>query len=202
METVRYWRFPQVVGQIGVEPLDQALPGIVPVAAQVDFPEQEIADGISPEFLDGLHRIHHIALGFGHFVPVHHQPAVAVHFLGQVEAHGHQHGRPDDGMEPDDFLPHQVEVRRPEPVELVHIPAEADAGEVGQQGIEPHVHHVFGIEGHLDAPVEAAPADAQVFQPCLMKLIISFRRDTGWMKSGWVSMYSRIRSAYLDIRKK
>ena len=104
----------QVVGQVCIDPVDKSIPAEVAVAAQIDLPQQEIADSIGAEFIDQAVRIHYVADGFAHFGAVHYQPAVAVHFLRNFFPHGHQHNGPDNRMETNDLLAYQMDIRRPE----------------------------------------------------------------------------------------
>ena len=43
---------PQVIGQIGIDALDEGIPGEIAILPQVDFTQQEIADGIRSKFLN------------------------------------------------------------------------------------------------------------------------------------------------------
>ena len=62
-----------------------------------------------------------------------------------------------------DVLGDEVRRGRPPALEVGSVGI-ADAREVGEQGVEPDVADVVGVEGELDAPVEAffRTRDAQV----------------------------------------
>ena len=94
----------QIVGQIGVNASNQRIAGEVAIAAQIDFTQQEVTNGVSAEFVDQGQRINNIALRFGHLVAIHNQPAVAVHLFRHLQAHSMQHNGPNNGVEAHDFL--------------------------------------------------------------------------------------------------
>ena len=76
--------------------------------------------------------------------------------LGKFQAHGHEEGGPVDGVEAEDVLAHDLEVRRPGPFRC--------AREVVQQRVEPHIDHMLLVAGNWNAPVDAGAADAQVLE--------------------------------------
>ena len=92
--------------------------------------------------------------------------------LGQGQAHAHQHGGPDDGVEPDDLLAHDVIVGGPIAVEImVAVVIQTQGGGVVEQGVHPHVHHVAGVEVHGNAPAEAGTGNAQILQTGLDEVV-------------------------------
>ena len=162
----------QVVGQVHVDGLDQQFVGEVAVGAEGEGPQQEEAQGVHAELLRQDIGVHHVALGLGHLAAVHHQPAVAVHVLGQGHFHAHEHGGPDDGVEPDDLLAHKVDVGGPILVVIV-IPVvhKAQGGGVVEQSVHPDVYHMARVKVHGNAPGEAGAADAQVLQAGLDEVV-------------------------------
>ncbi len=68
-------------------------------------------------------------------------------------------------MEADDVLADDMHLSRPEALELVglHI-READSGQVVGERVDPHIHDVFRIAGHRNAPVEGGARDGKVLQ--------------------------------------
>ena len=85
--------------------------------------------------------------------------------LGQRHFHAHEHGGPDDGVEPDDLLAHDVDVGGPVLVVIVVLVVEeAQSSGVVEEGVHPHVHHVAGVKVHRHAPGKAGTGDAQVLQ--------------------------------------
>ena len=162
----------QLVGKVGVDGGDQQLVGEVAVGAEGEGAQQEEPQGIHAEHLGQGIGVDNIALGLGHFAAVDHQPAVAVHMLGQGQTHAHQHGGPDDGVEPDDLLAHDVIVGGPIAVEImVAVVIQTQGGGVVEQGVHPHVHHVAGVEVHGNAPVEAGTGNAQILQTGLDEVV-------------------------------
>ena len=157
----------QVVGQIHIDAVDQQLVGEVAVGAKREITQQEVTQGVGAVTLGQQIGVHHIALGLGHLAAVQQQPAVAVNVLGQGHIHAHQHGRPDDGMEPHDLLADKMHVSRPESLVVavgVLIVHEAQGGGVVEQGIDPDVDDVLGVEVDGDAPLETSTGDAEVLQ--------------------------------------
>lgn len=73
-------------------------------------------------------------------------------------------------MEADDFLPHQMDISRPEFLEFFRIVHNAGSGQVVDQGIEPYVYHVFGVERHRNAPGKAGAGHTEVLQAALHEL--------------------------------
>ena len=98
----------------------------------------------------------------------HRKEAVREHVLGQRLANGHKHGRPNNAMEADDVLAHNVVLRGPTESELslgsIVVEAIAHSRHVIQQRVEPHVGHVAVIERHGNAPIEARAAHGKVVQ--------------------------------------
>mmetsp|Transcript_19789 Transcript_19789/g.31058 ORF Transcript_19789/g.31058 Transcript_19789/m.31058 type:complete len:345 (-) Transcript_19789:242-1276(-) len=94
---------------------------------------------------------------------------MAVNSCGQGHVGGHEHARPDDGVEPDNVLADDVAGGGPEGGGPGRGVQPADAREVVRQRVEPDVHDVFLVEalGHAHAPLEGGAADAQVPQRLL-----------------------------------
>ena len=95
---------------------------------------------------------------------------MAEHRVRDGQPGRHEHGRPDDAVETRDVFAHEVVLHGPAGVELagaLALVAVADAGEVGQQSVGPHVGHVALVERQRHAPVERAARDGQVLQTAL-----------------------------------
>ena len=71
---------------------------------------------------------------------------------GHREFEGHQHRRPDDRVEPEDFLADDVERRRPVTVAVIIGIRKVECGGIVQKGIDPDVDHVLFITGERNAP--------------------------------------------------
>ena len=67
-------------------------------------------------------------------------------------------------MEPGDVLADDVDVRRPERLEPLLVAAVADRRDVVQQGVEPDVDRLLGVERDRDAPGEPFAGDRDVLQ--------------------------------------
>ena len=88
--------------------------------------------------------------------------------LRHRQAGAHQEGRPVDGVEADDVLADDVQVGRPEFLELrALVVGKADAGDVVGERVDPDIHHVARRVRHRDAPVERRSRDRDVLQPAL-----------------------------------
>ena len=93
---------------------------------------------------------------------------MAEHALRQRQIQCHQHGRPQDGVETQDFLAHHVQVGRPELIVIVvGVVAVAQCGDIVAQGVHPHIHGVLGVEGHGNAPLDRGAGHAGVLQALL-----------------------------------
>ena len=97
---------------------------------------------------------------------------MTIDLLGQGFAQAHEHGRPDDGVEADDFLADEVNVARPIFIVVVILVVQVtQGGDIVAQSVHPDVDHMTGIEGDGDAPGEAGAADAEVFQAGLDEVV-------------------------------
>ena len=158
----------QVVRQITVDAVDQCLVGEHTIVAKGDLAQQEVADGVHAVAVAQDNGVYHVAHRLGHLAAVHQQPAVAEHLLGQRQIQCHQHGRPQDGVEAQDFLAHHVQVCRPELIVIViSLVAVAQCGDIVAQSIDPDVHSVLGVKGHGDAPLDRGAGHAGVLQALL-----------------------------------
>ena len=89
---------------------------------------------------------------------------MAVDFLRQFHAQGHQNDRPDDAVEPDDLLADQMHVRRPELGEFFPVMQIAGRRNIVGQRVEPDVDDVLSVEGNRNPPVERGAGHAKVFE--------------------------------------
>ena len=162
----------QVVGQVHVNGVDEQLVGEVAVRAEGEGAHEEEAQGVHPKLLRQHVGVHHVALALGHLAAVQQQPAVAKDMAGQRHVHAHEHGGPDDGVEADDLLAHEVVVGGPVVVVVVVLVVEqAQGGGVVEQGVHPHIDHVAGVKVHGHPPGEGGPGDAQVLQAGLDEVV-------------------------------
>ena len=72
-------------------------------------------------------------------------------------------------MEADDVLTHDVLLSRPEAGETLGGLGVAITGgsDVVDEGVEPHIGHVVGVEGQRDAPIERGARDGEVLEAAL-----------------------------------
>ena len=108
--------------------------------------------------------------------------------LGQGLANSHEHGRPNDAVEADDVLAHDVELRRPAIGQLgtglIGVDTVADGRHVVEQRVEPHVGHVALVERNLDAPVKARAAHRKIVEAALDKATHLVHAERGLDKVG------------------
>ena len=158
----------QVVGQVGVDAVDQRFVGERAVVAERHFAQQEVAHGVHAVAVAQLDGVDDVALRFAHLAAAQQQPAVAEHFLGQRQVQRHQHGGPDDGMEAQNLLAHHVQVGGPELViVVVGVVAVTQRRDIVGKRVDPHIDRVLGVERHRDAPAHAGAGHTGVLQALL-----------------------------------
>ncbi len=105
---------------------------------------------------------------------------MAKHLLRQGQTQGMEHNRPNNGVEADNFLAHQMHICRPVLVKQVLIlTAVAQCRDVVGQRIQPHIYRVLGVKVHRNAPLDGGTADAQVIQAGLEEIIDHFVGTAG-----------------------
>ena len=136
---------------------------VAAILAEGDFGHEEIANLIDAIGLHHRHGIDDIAQGFGHFLAAVEQKPVGENPLGQGDTGGHQERRPVNGVKTHDILADDVNVGRPEFLEFIGVfVREPHAGNVVGQGIDPDIHHMGVVAGHLDPPIESGARDRQI----------------------------------------
>ena len=155
----------EIVCQIVIQTVEHHFVCIESVLTESILTEQEIFQGIDAVAFDQLDGIHHIASGFRHLAAFQQNPAVTQHFLRQRQVERHQHSRPDNRMEPDDFLSHQMNVGRPvffkETVLLIRV---SQSRNIVGKSIQPDIYDVLRIGRNADAPVEGTAGNTQVVE--------------------------------------
>ena len=129
--------------------------------------EHEVPHRIHTEQLHQIVGVDHIAQALGHLVALHQQPGVTEHLLGQLLAHAHKENGPINGVETNDVLADQMQIRRPELLILfvvIAIRVIAAEGDIVAQGIQPHIGHMAGVKFHGNAPGKAGAGNAQILQ--------------------------------------
>ena len=137
--------------------------------AELHVAHEVVAVGVHAEHAHQIGRHKTIALRLRHLLALGEQKAVAEHRVRDGHAGGHEHGRPDDAVEAGDVLAHEMVLNGPAAIELDLAlgVAVADAREVRDERVGPHVEHVALIPRHGDAPVEAGAGDGQILQAAL-----------------------------------
>ena len=174
-----------VVGEVGVYAGDEQLVREVAVRAERELAHQEVAQRVHAVALRQDDGIDDVALGLGHLAAAQQQPAVAEDLLRQGLAHAHEHRRPDDGVEADYLLADHMHVGGPvfllAVAALVHV---AEGGQVVEQRVHPHVHHVSRVKVHGHAPGEARARDAQVLETGVDEVLYHLIDAAGRLEEG------------------
>ena len=87
--------------------------------------------------------------------------------LRNRQSRRHQKRRPVHRVEPDNFLSHQMQIRRPVTALLILRPAHR--AQISRQRIEPHIKYVRLLARHRNAPADRRPRNTQIPQPALHK---------------------------------
>ncbi len=153
----------EAVRELGLVARAEVLPAERAVLAEGDGAHEVVAERVDAEGVgDGL-RHDARELRLRHLLAADEQPAVAEDTAGRLLAERHEHGRPDDRVEAEDVLAHEVR-RGPTAAEPLVVDAVADGRDVVHQRLEPHVDHVALVPRDRDAPVEAGARDRQVLE--------------------------------------
>ena len=100
---------------------------------------------------------------------------MAVDVLRKRHPHAHEHGGPDDGVEPDDLLADKVHVRRPVfLIILVFFVHKAERRGIVEQRIDPDVDHMTRIKIDRHAPGEAGTGNAEIFEARIDEVVDHF----------------------------
>ena len=83
-----------------------------------------------------------------HLLAADEQPAVAEDRARHLQAGGHEHGRPDDGVEASDVFADEVQSAGQWRRKVSSSAAVADRGDVVEQRVEPHVDDVAVVPRH------------------------------------------------------
>ena len=155
----------QVVGQIGIHAVEHDFVCKQSVIPEGVLSQQEIFQGVHAVTLDEFNRIYNIPSGFGHLSALQEDPTVAQDLFRKRKLQGHEHCRPNDGVEPNNFLPDEMHVRRPIMVVFHRIIRITESGDIVGKRIQPHVNYMLFVDGNGNAPVEGGPGNTQIFQP-------------------------------------
>ena len=87
----------------------------------------------------------------------------------QWQPGAHQHGGPDDTVEPGDVLANHVKVSRPPSVAQLVVGSVPHCGDVVDQSIGPDIDDAVGISGQGNAPRLPGPAHRDVLRSRLQE---------------------------------
>ena len=88
-----------------------------------------------------------------------------------------QHDRPDNGVEADDLLADEMDVRRPVLlIEAVVLGTVAQRVDVVGQRVNPDVHGMVGVKVNRDAPLDRRAGNAQILQARNQEVVEHLRR--------------------------
>jgi len=155
----------QIIGEIGIEALDERFFTEIGVQSEDHLPEQEIAEGIYSVFGSQIQRPDHLALALAHLAFIDFPVAVDIQMLKQREPGSLNHGGPVDAVGFEDILGDGVLHGWPE-FTVEGAVGVAEGGDIVDEGIEPHIGHVLVVERQRDAPGQPffRPRNAEVFQ--------------------------------------
>ena len=136
--------------------------------------QNEIAHRIHAK--DGGQVIHvdNIAFGFAHFFSGLQEPGMSENLLRKRKVQCHQKNRPIDGMEANDVLADQMEVRRPpffEHVVSTGFRVIADTVDVVGECVQPDIDHVSRVKGHRDAPFKRSSGNTEILETRQKKIV-------------------------------
>ena len=93
---------------------------------------------------------------------------------GQRNIQSHQKDRPVNGMEANNILANQVQIRRPvlcPKFAVVSVRIITKTGNVIGQCIQPYIGHMLGVKGNRDSPAERGTGNAQILKPRKQEVI-------------------------------
>ena len=155
----------EVVGEIGVDAIDDRLVAVVAVLAERHLAQEEIAELIDAIGVGHRERVDHVADRLRHLLAAVEQEAVRENAPRHIDAGRHQERRPIDRVEAHDVLADDMQIGRPVALEFFAVGVgKARRGDVIRQRVDPHIHDVLVVAGHADAPVERRARDRQVLQ--------------------------------------
>ena len=157
----------QGVRKLGIDALHHQLPGNHAVVVKGHLMQHEEAHGVHAELLHQIVRIEHISLGLAHLAVSLQKPRMAEHLLWQRQVESHQENGPVNGVETDDVLSDQVQIRRPVLLEEIagfSVAVVSDSGDIVGQGVQPHVNHMLRVKVHRNSPLEGGTGHAEILQ--------------------------------------
>src|SRR5680860_134525 len=99
----------------------------------------------------------------------------------------HQYSGPDNAVELEDILGHDVVVGRPKAIPEILITGIGQSAQVVDQSIHPNVDDLFFVPRHRDAPVQGSPRNGDILQTLINEgkcLVVSVGgADEIWIRS-------------------
>ena len=129
--------------------------------------QYEVTHRVHAEHIYQIVCVEYISLGLAHLAVALQQPRMTEYLLRQRKIQRHQENGPVNGMETDDILTDQMQIRRPlllEQVAGLSVALVANAGDVVGQRIQPYVYHMLRIEIHRDTPFEGGTGYTEILQ--------------------------------------
>ena len=133
--------------------------------------------------------VKNVSFGFAHLAVALKQPWMSKYLLRQRKIQSHQEDWPVNGMEPDNILSDQMQVCRPQLVELFaafSVAVIANTGNIVGQRIQPYIGYVLWIKADRNAPGKGSSGNAQILKSWKKEVIhhlifAGYRLDKVWM---------------------
>mmetsp|Transcript_24212 Transcript_24212/g.76168 ORF Transcript_24212/g.76168 Transcript_24212/m.76168 type:complete len:457 (-) Transcript_24212:168-1538(-) len=155
-----------VVGEVCVDHVEEALLAEVPVPPELDLLEEEVPNRVSAVRVHERLGVDDVAQGLAHLHPVLGEEAVPVDSPGEGQAGGHEHPRPVHCVEAEDVLADHVHRGGPPArggvLQGGLLALGDERGEVPEESVEPHVDGLRGVGGHRNPPLHRRARDAEV----------------------------------------
>ena len=129
--------------------------------------QNEVADSVYAEQVYQIVCVDHVSFGFTHLAVALQQPRMTKYLFRKRQIECHQEDRPVNGMETDDVFSDQMQVCRPQLVELlgaVSVTVITDSSDVVGQCIQPYIGNVLRVEGYRDSPGEGGSGYTEILQ--------------------------------------
>ena len=129
--------------------------------------QYKVTNCVHAEHVYQIVCVEHISLRLAHLAIALQEPRMAEYLLRQRQIQCHQENGPVDGMEADDILTDQMQIRRPfllKQVAGLSVALVADTGDIVGQRVQPYVYYVLRVEIHRDTPFEGGTRYAEILQ--------------------------------------
>ena len=95
---------------------------------------------------------------------------MTINLLWQWQVKCHKNTRPDNRMETDNLLAHQMNISWPELAESLWIIQKADWGKVIGKCIKPYINNMLIVDRYRYTPIEGCTRNTEILQPLLDKI--------------------------------